>query len=146
MCIYLTELYVTAFTYVNFLFRFLGHLGTHVRNRNQPEGSIAEGYLAEECVTFCTRYLNGIETMVNRPVRNDDYTEIRSGLSTAEATSIFVKQGRPLGRGEIVTFEHGTLFKAHQYVLHNCDHVSPFIEYVHHNSFTILSIFLSYDF
>ena len=26
-------------------------------NGSRPEGSIAEGYIAEECVTFCSRFL-----------------------------------------------------------------------------------------
>ena len=38
--------------------RYLGKSKSYVRNRNRPEGSIAEGYLAEECVTFCSRFLN----------------------------------------------------------------------------------------
>ncbi|WVZ02274.1 hypothetical protein V8G54_023080 [Vigna mungo] len=37
--------------------RELGHLKTFVRNKAQPEGSIAEGYLAEESLTFCSRYM-----------------------------------------------------------------------------------------
>lgn len=39
--------------------RYLAKLKSYVRNRSKPEGSIAEGYLAEECVTFCSRFLGG---------------------------------------------------------------------------------------
>jgi hypothetical protein len=39
--------------------RYLGKLKSYVRNRCKPEGSIAEGYLAEECITFCSRFLGG---------------------------------------------------------------------------------------
>ncbi|XP_057740110.1 uncharacterized protein LOC130957259 [Arachis stenosperma] len=35
--------------------RYLGRLKQYVRNRAQPEGSIAEGYLSEEILTFCSR-------------------------------------------------------------------------------------------
>ncbi|KAL8154920.1 hypothetical protein AgCh_000324 [Apium graveolens] len=35
--------------------RYLGKLKGYVGNRSRPEGSITEGYLAEECVTFCSR-------------------------------------------------------------------------------------------
>ncbi|XP_039119156.1 uncharacterized protein LOC120255387 [Dioscorea cayenensis subsp. rotundata] len=35
--------------------RFLLELKTYVQNKRYPEGSIAEGFLAEECVTFCSR-------------------------------------------------------------------------------------------
>ncbi|XP_074362862.1 uncharacterized protein LOC141703164 [Apium graveolens] len=38
--------------------RYLGKLKGYVRNRSRPEGSIVEGYLAEECVTFCSRFLD----------------------------------------------------------------------------------------
>ncbi|KAK1378472.1 hypothetical protein POM88_025216 [Heracleum sosnowskyi] len=38
--------------------RYLCKLKSYVHNRSKPEGSIAEGYLAEECLTFCSRFLN----------------------------------------------------------------------------------------
>ncbi|KAK1373570.1 hypothetical protein POM88_029763 [Heracleum sosnowskyi] len=38
--------------------RYLCKLKSYVRNNSKPEGSIAEGYLAEECLTFCSRFLN----------------------------------------------------------------------------------------
>nr|GMC92021.1 uncharacterized protein LOC109173351 [Ipomoea batatas] len=52
--------------------RYLGHLKSFVRNRTNPESSIAEGYIAEECLTFCSRYLDGVETRFNRSRRVDD--------------------------------------------------------------------------
>lgn len=45
--------------------RYLAKLKSYVRNRSKPEGSIAEGYLAEECVTFCSRFLGGDGGMEN---------------------------------------------------------------------------------
>ncbi|WVZ13620.1 hypothetical protein V8G54_011186 [Vigna mungo] len=42
---------------------------TFVRNKAQPEGSIAEGYLAEESLTFCSRYIEDIETRFNKQRR-----------------------------------------------------------------------------
>ncbi|XP_025662248.1 uncharacterized protein [Arachis hypogaea] len=44
--------------------RALGHLKSYVRNKAAPEGCIAEGYIIEECLTFCSRYLEdgNIET------------------------------------------------------------------------------------
>lgn len=42
--------------------RYLGKLKGYVRNKGHPEGSIAEGYLLEECLTFCSRYMEDIET------------------------------------------------------------------------------------
>jgi hypothetical protein len=36
-----------------------------------PEGSLAENYQFDECLTFCSRYLNGCATKFNRPSRHD---------------------------------------------------------------------------
>ncbi|GJY31198.1 uncharacterized protein Tco_0414693 [Tanacetum coccineum] len=55
--------------------RFLMRLKSYVRNKAQPEVSIAEGYIKEECLTFCARYFEGVETFINRPRRNDDDDE-----------------------------------------------------------------------
>ncbi|GJS64686.1 CACTA transposable element [Tanacetum coccineum] len=37
--------------------RYMKKLKNYVRNKAKPEGSIAEGYVAEEALTFCSRYL-----------------------------------------------------------------------------------------
>ena len=45
-------------------------LKEYVRNKAQPEGSIAEAYLIDECLTFCSRYLHGVDTKFNQVGRN----------------------------------------------------------------------------
>lgn len=45
--------------------RYLGKLKKYMRNKARPEGSIAEVYIVEETLTFCSIYLSGIETMFN---------------------------------------------------------------------------------
>ncbi|GKV30649.1 hypothetical protein SLEP1_g39438 [Rubroshorea leprosula] len=52
--------------------RFLLTLRNCVCNRAHLEGSIVEAYLSNECLTFCSRCLEGVETRFNRPLRNDD--------------------------------------------------------------------------
>ncbi|CAN1148041.1 hypothetical protein LINPERHAP2_LOCUS16231, partial [Linum perenne] len=52
--------------------RYLGILKGFVRNKARPEGSIAESYLVTKCLTFCSMYLDGIETQFNAPERNYD--------------------------------------------------------------------------
>jgi len=47
-------------------FRFFVRLKALVKNRAQPEGSIAEGYCMEECMTFCSRFLDGILVLTDR--------------------------------------------------------------------------------
>nr|GEV46499.1 hypothetical protein [Tanacetum cinerariifolium] len=50
--------------------RYMKKLKNYVRNKSKPKGSIAEGYVAEEALTFCSHYLKGVETRFNRPDRN----------------------------------------------------------------------------
>ncbi|KAK9993895.1 hypothetical protein SO802_023598 [Lithocarpus litseifolius] len=52
--------------------RFLGKLKRFVRNRARPEGSIAERYFSNECLTFCSMYLHEIEIVWNCEERNSD--------------------------------------------------------------------------
>jgi hypothetical protein len=47
--------------------RINGVIKGYVRNRSCPDGSIAMGFLTEECISFCTNYLN-IENPVGLPV------------------------------------------------------------------------------
>ncbi|KAA0031995.1 uncharacterized protein E5676_scaffold96G00840 [Cucumis melo var. makuwa] len=44
----------------------------YARNKACPKGSIAEVYVMIESITFCLRYLSGIETQFTRDERNDD--------------------------------------------------------------------------
>ncbi|GJZ67715.1 hypothetical protein Tco_0630955 [Tanacetum coccineum] len=40
--------------------RYMGFLKGYVRNRYRPEGSIVQGYVAEEVVRFCTNYMDDV--------------------------------------------------------------------------------------
>ncbi|XP_077224998.1 uncharacterized protein LOC143858225 [Tasmannia lanceolata] len=104
--------------------RYLLTLKSYVRNRSRPEGSIAEGYLAEECMTFCSRYFEGVESKLNRPVRNDE--DIPSEIE--EGFTIFSVAGRPIGNAKTCALDQVIVDQAHRYVLFNCPVVEPFIE------------------
>ncbi|KAJ9539304.1 hypothetical protein OSB04_032037 [Centaurea solstitialis] len=52
--------------------RYMKKLKHYVRNKVRPEGSIAEGYVAEEALTFCSMYIQDVQTRFNRPERNED--------------------------------------------------------------------------
>ncbi|GJV53161.1 hypothetical protein Tco_1448902 [Tanacetum coccineum] len=53
--------------------RYMKKLKNYVQNKAKPEGSIAEGYVVEEALTFCSRYLkDDVETRFNHLGRNDD--------------------------------------------------------------------------
>ncbi|KAG8482791.1 hypothetical protein CXB51_024455 [Gossypium anomalum] len=76
---------------------------SYCRNKRYPEGSIAEGYLAEEFMTFCFRYLEDVETRLNRPSRN-------AGLNDPNLaeTYLFQSYGEPIGkvwRGNVINDE-----------------------------------------
>jgi hypothetical protein len=59
--------------------RTLGKYKRFVRNRGCIEGSIAEGYLSDECLTFCSSYPRGIKTRWNCEERSvDGWLEERS--------------------------------------------------------------------
>ncbi|XP_020081003.1 uncharacterized protein LOC109704650 isoform X2 [Ananas comosus] len=99
--------------------RYLVRLKSYVRNRAKPEGSIAEGYIAEECLTFCSRYLEGVETIFNRPQRNYD------DVDNAEAY-MFLSGGRVLGNFESIVLDEISLAQAHRYVLLHCDKITSY--------------------
>ena len=87
-----------------------------MRNKSRPEGSIAEGYLSEECLTFCSRYLNdNVDTRFNRPTRNYD------DASNYPSCSLFPNSGRPMGSKERFMLDEDDWIKSHRYVLFNCD-------------------------
>ena len=81
--------------------RALGNLKKYVKNKSRPEGSIAEGYIINEALTYCSMYLHEIETRFNRPERNPDYVQDRSSSSV----SVFRQLARPFGRKRAVFFD-----------------------------------------
>nr|XP_033511816.1 uncharacterized protein LOC104095489 [Nicotiana tomentosiformis] len=105
--------------------RELGHFKFFVRNKAQPEGSIAEGYLAEESLTFCSRYIEDIEIRFNRPrrIRDDPNVTEPSGTS-----SIFPQLGKPASASITFPLTDMQKLQAHRYVLLNCAIVTPFVD------------------
>jgi hypothetical protein len=80
--------------------RSLGSFKSNVRNKAAPEGCIAEGYIATELITFCSRYLNNAPTFHNRPQRNSDGSK---------------------GAGTRVTLNRLTMHQIHRYIVFNSD-------------------------
>lgn len=52
--------------------RFMFKMKSYVRNKNRPEGSMAEGYIVEECLKFVSRYLDVSETREIHGARNQE--------------------------------------------------------------------------
>ena len=89
---------------------------SYIRNSARPEASIA--YLADECMTLCSRYLHSTETKFNRSHCCYENQEIDGGLS------IFNNPGHGLGSQRVRTdVEKHELHQAYIYVLKNCDEV-----------------------
>nr|XP_023912490.1 uncharacterized protein LOC112024082 isoform X2 [Quercus suber]XP_023912491.1 uncharacterized protein LOC112024082 isoform X3 [Quercus suber] len=85
--------------------RYLSRLKSYVRNRAAPEGSIAEGYIVKECLTFCSRYMEGVETIFNRPTRTiEDSTRVVS----------------------IVALNNREWTQAYRYILFNSENINHF--------------------
>ncbi|WMV07748.1 hypothetical protein MTR67_007374 [Solanum verrucosum] len=104
--------------------RWLYFLKSLIGNRAWPEGCIAEGYIAKECMNLCSRYLHTIDTKFNRPERNDD-----GGLKKSDGgLSLFCQSGKTLGAPKQCNLEANELEQAHIYILKNCDEVLPFLE------------------
>lgn len=105
--------------------RYLHKLKTYVRNKARPKGSIAEGYLADECLIFCSRYLNQIETKFNREERNYDGGQ---EVTDSSRLSIFSTPGQALGKGVFKDLSNELHKVAHHFVLTNCEEAQPFVE------------------
>ncbi|BBN69078.1 hypothetical protein Prudu_737S000100 [Prunus dulcis] len=103
--------------------RLLGELKKSVRNRAKPEGSIIEAWVQYESLTFCGMYLKDVETVFNRPQRNND------GGMRNEKLSVFAQSARPFGdpgRGE--SFSRNDMEVAHWFVLNNCDEIMAYLD------------------
>lgn len=73
--------------------RYLRRLKSYVRNKVILEGCIAETCIAQEYFQFCSRYLHGVETRLNRPRRN--YEGVLDRLQTSKL-KVFSQLGKPL--------------------------------------------------
>jgi len=91
---------------------------SQVCNRSCPEGSMAEAYIVEECMTLCSRYLHGIQTKFNGPGRN-----YNGGIVRDKSLSIFSHPGRPIGAAKICDLDVHEREQAHFYALMNCPEV-----------------------
>jgi hypothetical protein len=105
-----------------------------VRNTARPEGSIAEAYVAAECLTTCSRYFNDdVETWHNRVGRNREHVDmVRKG-----GMSIF-KHGVEVLGAPWLTYLECDYEKMVWFVLNNCEEVEPYIKYV--TTFSVLAV------
>ena len=104
--------------------RYIKKLKDYVRNRARPEGSIAEGYVVDEALTFCSMYLKGVETRFNRPERNQDGIVSGDGIQL----SVFKSRARPIGGEKFIQLDEKLRNTTIWYILNNCPEVQKYLE------------------
>ncbi|KAA0032240.1 transposase [Cucumis melo var. makuwa] len=93
--------------------RFMKVIENSVRNRYRPEGCIAESYLIEEAIEFCSDFLSEVDPVGLGTHKSQDH------LDTSNI-------GRPLSMGVPFKPEQELLRQAHRYVLENTIDVQPY--------------------
>ncbi|KAI5313871.1 hypothetical protein L3X38_043047 [Prunus dulcis] len=89
--------------------RYMKVLKGYVQNRTPPEGCIAERYIAEEAVEFCTQHLFDVSTV---------------GVPSSQKMGV----SKPLSGCTVSVVDQDLLNQAHLYVLENTEEVLPYIE------------------
>ena len=74
---------------------------------------------ANECLTFCSRYLGGVETRFTRPQRNFDHIDNGENY-------LFSTGGRVIGKIESMVINELMLAQVHRYVLLHYDGISHY--------------------
>ena len=116
--------------------RRLCTLKHYVRNRPRPKGSIAEAYIVDECLPFCSRYFSDVETRYNWQERHD--INIDKGVPGDEL-SIFKHGVTVLGASKFA-YNDAEYDKLVWYVLKNCREVDEYKEFV--LTFTLIFFFI----
>ncbi|GKE93012.1 hypothetical protein Tco_1574107 [Tanacetum coccineum] len=93
--------------------RYMKKLKGYVRNKAKPEGSIAEGYVAEEALTFSSHYFQDVTMKFNRPDRNVDPPPPTCQFQ------VFRSLCKSIGLWSVIWFDAQELKKEIWYVLHN---------------------------
>ena len=104
--------------------RFLKKLKDYVGNKACPEGSIVQGYLLEEIVSFCSMYMEDISTHFN-PIQR--YYEGVPKVSDDASNSVFNQPGRFLrGKVENRQLSEEERDLAHMYILQQVERFEKF--------------------
>ncbi|KAL6137925.1 hypothetical protein ACLB2K_063214 [Fragaria x ananassa] len=104
--------------------RYMKVLKGYVKNRARPEGSIAENYLADECLRFCGRYMKQVDAISSKKKRNE---------AVEDETIV---EGSTLLEGCSVLLSHSVHKAVHLCVLLNSAEVEPYIQ-VHKEELTL---------
>ncbi|GJT37325.1 hypothetical protein Tco_0937190 [Tanacetum coccineum] len=99
--------------------KYMKKLKNYVRNKAKPEGSFAEGYVAEEALTFCSRYLKDVEMRFHRPGRNDDGLpeQLDSSSLEVDANILVYRERSYIDQGIHHIFTDMEFYQNNQYIL-----------------------------
>jgi len=101
--------------------RQMGTLKGYVRNRARPKGSIAEAYIANEALTFCSSYMEDVVTRFNR-----DDEKWHHGATDGDLP-IFQHGVKLLGANRQTYLDDKEFHKICWYVLNNSEEVEPYL-------------------
>jgi hypothetical protein len=99
--------------------RYMKILKSYVRNKTHPEGCIAENYIAEEAIEFCSEYQKGLDAIGNplgRYQKSHDKEDV----------------GAPIKGGKSHSINQQLWEQVHRYVLANVPEVQPYKRYVYY--------------
>ncbi|KAL7606864.1 hypothetical protein Lser_V15G17886 [Lactuca serriola] len=94
----------------------------HMRNKNRPEGCIAEENVAEETIEFFSQFLKRMDT-VGIPPDNHNNCGIHEGADSSSITN-----GTPVSAAKSVEVSAELFSKAHFFVLQNTSEVLLYIK------------------
>ncbi|GKA73671.1 hypothetical protein Tco_0779973 [Tanacetum coccineum] len=100
--------------------RYMKKLKNYVRNKAKPEGSIVEGYVAKEALTFSSHYFRDVTTKFNRLDRNVDCPPPTCQFQ------VFRSICKSIGKRSVIRFDHQELKKVIWYVLHNSPEIDTY--------------------
>ncbi|GKC19929.1 hypothetical protein Tco_1022079 [Tanacetum coccineum] len=100
--------------------RYMKKLKNCVRNKAKPEGSIAEGYVAEEALTFSSHYFRDVTTKFNCPDRNVDCPPPTCQFQ------VFKSLCKSISLRSVIRIDHQELKKVIWYVLHNSPEIDTY--------------------
>nr|GEY13731.1 hypothetical protein [Tanacetum cinerariifolium] len=100
--------------------RFMKKLKNYVRNKDKPEGSIAEGYVAEKALTFSSYYFWDVTMKFNRPDRNVDCPHPMCQFQ------VFKSLCKSIGLRSVIHIDYQELKKVIWFVLHNSPEIDTY--------------------
>ena len=104
--------------------RNLEKMRKYVQKESKPEESIAEAYIANEAMRFCSTYVNDTKTHFNHEESSDNMGHVKK----TSTLCVFSQHAQLFGQRRSVNFSCEELQKAHTYVLNHCKEIKSYVE------------------